>query len=104
MVRASDLHSEGHRFEPCTAHEIMFIVYVLKSQKNGKRYIGMTSKSINKRLDWHRWGLTSWTRQNRPFDLLYTEELQTKSDALKREQYLKTGQGRRTIDCLLKKR
>ena len=80
----------------------MFIVYVLESQKNGKRYVGMTSKSISERLDWHRWGLTSWTKQNGPFNLLHTEELQTKSDALRREQYLKTGQGRRTLDHILK--
>ena len=76
-------------------------MYVLKSRKNGKRYVGMTSKSISKRLDWHRWGLTSWTKQNGPFDLLYTEEFQTKPNAFRREQYLKTGQGRRTIEHIL---
>ena len=80
----------------------MFIVYVLRSQKNEKRYVGFTSKSLTQRLDWHRWGLTAWTKQNGPFDLLYSEEYGDKQSALRRESYLKTGQGRRTLDHILK--
>ena len=80
----------------------MFIVYVLKSIKNGKKYVGFPSKELTQRLDWHRWGLTSWTKQNGPFDLLHSEEFQDKHSALRRESYLKTGQGRRTLDFLLK--
>ncbi len=51
----------------------MYTVYVLRSEKNGKRYVGFTSVDIEKRLNWHKWGLTPWTRQNGPFELIYTE-------------------------------
>ena len=77
-----------------------YTVYVLKSQKNGKQYVGSTSKELTKRLDWHRWGLTSWTRQNGPFELVYSEERNTRQEALRREKYFKTGQGRKTLDLL----
>ena len=79
----------------------MITVYVLRSQKNGRRYVGSTSKSLKDRLDWHRQGASPWTRNNGPFELVHSEELSDKSAALKREKYLKTGQGRRTLDILL---
>ncbi len=81
----------------------MYIVYVLKSLKNNKRYIGFTSKKITQRLDWHRWGLTSWTRQNGPFELVYTEHVQGKQSALRREKFFKTGNGRKTLELILLK-
>ena len=79
----------------------IYTVYVLKSLKNGKRYVGMTSKTVLERMDWHRWGLTAWTRQNGPFRFLYSEEYDTKARAMLREKYFKTGQGRRTLESLL---
>ena len=79
-----------------------YTVYVLKSLKNGKRYVGCTSKNLKERLDWHRWKMTSWTKQNSPFELIYSEERETKAEALRREKYLKTGQGRRTLEHLKK--
>lgn len=79
----------------------MFTVYVLKSEKNGKRYIGCTSQPLSKRVLWHEQGATPWTRNNGPVKLIFSEEFSDKSTALKREKYLKTGQGRRTLDLLL---
>ena len=79
-----------------------FTIYVLKSLKNGKQYVGSTSKDLKERLDWHRWGLTSWTKQNGPFEFVYSEERDTKQEALRREKYFKTGQGRRTLEHLKK--
>ncbi len=79
----------------------MYTVYVLKSLKNGKRYVGFTSKSIKERFDWHKWGLSAWTRQQRPLVILYSEQHGTKEEAMKRERYFKTGQGRRTLDHLV---
>ena len=81
----------------------MYTVYVLKSTKNSKRYVGMTSKELTLRLDWHRWGLTSWTKQNGPFDLIHVEEFSSREEATRREKYLKTGQGRRTLDHVVSK-
>jgi putative endonuclease len=71
----------------------MVQVYVLKSLKNGKRYIGSTRKDVNLRLKQHNSGSSSWTRQNGPFRLMYQEEFPDYKLALLREKFLKSGQG-----------
>ncbi len=83
---------------PVKPTKFMYTVYVLKSRKNNKRYVGYTTKTIEQRLTWHRWGLTAWTKQNGPFDLLCKEEYCNKQDALRREVYLKSGCGRKLLD------
>jgi putative endonuclease len=80
----------------------MFIVYVLRSLKNGKRYIGYTSKSEFKRLYEHNSGCNKWTKINRPFNIIYTEKYENKTETIKREEFLKSGQGRKLLDQLLK--
>ena len=76
----------------------MFIVYALRSLKNKKRYIGQTSKDVFKRLSEHNRNCNKWTRDNGPFRLIYFEEYSTRSDAIKREHFLKSGQGRKWLD------
>ena len=79
----------------------MFSIYVLKSKRNGKRYIGFTSKSIEERLDEHNSGSNAWTRQNKPFELIYSELYKDEKAALKREKFLKSGQGRQFLNSSL---
>jgi len=81
----------------------MFTVYILRSLKNGKRYVGSTGKSANERLVEHNDGSNSWTRINSPFILIYTEEYPTITEARKRELFLKSGQGRKWLDQNIKK-
>jgi len=76
----------------------MFIVYVLKSLKNGKRYVGYTSKSVEERLNEHNSGTDKWTRVNGPFRLVYKESYNNKTEAIIREKFLKSGQGRKFLD------
>ena len=76
----------------------MHYVYVLRSIRNNKRYVGYTSKQPEDRLHDHNTGSGVWTRQNGPFKLIYSESFSDKKTALKREKYLKTGAGRRLID------
>ena len=78
----------------------MFYVYVLKSFKNNKRYIGYTSKNPEIRLIEHNLGSNKWTRANKPFKLIYLESCGDKTKALKRENFLKSGQGRKFLDSL----
>lgn len=80
----------------------MFIVYTLKSLKNGKRYVGYTAKSEFKRLHEHNSGCNKWTKVNRPFNIVYTEKYENKNEAIKREKFLKSDQGRKFLDQLLK--
>lgn len=77
----------------------MYTVYVLKSLKNNYRYIGQT-KDINKRLAEHNAGLSKSTKNIRPLVLDYTEEYYTRSEAMKRERFLKSGKGREWLSLI----
>ncbi len=82
----------------------MFTVYVLKSLKSGKRYVGFTNKSAEDRLHDHNTGSNKWTRAHSPLMLMYTEVFDNKKEAQKREKFLKSGQGRKFLDEILKDR
>jgi putative endonuclease len=79
----------------------MFTVYVLKSRRNGKRYIGFTSKAASERLKEHNKGSNAWVRQNKPFELIHTEQFENKRNARLRELFLKSSTGRKELDKLL---
>ena len=79
----------------------MFNIYVLKSLRNNKRYVGYTSKDVNVRLREHNAGSNKFTSQNGPFVIIYSEMLTDKTSALKRENFLKSGQGRKFLDNLI---
>ena len=74
-----------------------FTVYVLRSSKNKRRYVGYTSKNADDRLHEHLSGTNQWTRQNGPFVLIHTEIVTDKSSAMRRERFLKSGQGRQWL-------
>jgi len=74
----------------------MFYTYVLKSSKDSKFYIGFT-KNVDKRIREHNKGLIKATKHRRPLKLIYYEACFSKYRALKREQYFKTGFGRRFL-------
>ena len=80
----------------------MYFVYTLKSLKNNKRYTGYTSKEIFERLKEHNTGCNKWTRENGPFQLVYFEEYLSKPEAIKREKFLKSGQGRQFLNNIIK--
>ena len=77
----------------------MYYVYFLKSIVNADLYIG-SCENIEKRLQRHNGGLVRSTKANRPWRLIGNEEYNSRSDAVRRERFLKTGQQRE----LLKKR
>ena len=79
----------------------MYRVYVLRSLKNGKRYVGLTGEMIEERLRQHRSGSTQWTKQNGPFELVRTEEFEERRVAQRRERFLKSGHGREVLDRLI---
>jgi putative endonuclease len=79
----------------------MYSVYVLRSLRHGKRYVGYTSKTPSERLAEHNSGANQYTRQNGPFELVYFEEFNDKKEALIRERFLKSGQGRKYLDSAI---
>ena len=78
----------------------VYYIYVLKSLKNGKRYVGLTAQTVEERLKQHQGGTNRWTKQNGPFELPYTEEFQSRTAAQRREKYLKSGHGRELLKSL----
>jgi putative endonuclease len=65
----------------------MFTVYVLRSLKNNKRYVGQTSKDTLLRLQEHNSGCNKWTRENGPFKIIHTENYDTRSEAIKKRAF-----------------
>ena len=70
----------------------MFYVYVLKSQKDEKLYIGLTS-DLRKRLAQHNNGKGKSTAYRTPFNLVYYEAYLSEKDALTGESQLKRFSG-----------
>lgn len=67
-------------------------VYILKSLKTKKYYIGST-RNISERLRLHNLGLTPSTKHGIPWEVIYTEEYSDKKAALKREKQIKSYKG-----------
>ncbi len=66
----------------------MYYIYLLRSQKSQKFYIGSTS-DLRKRLSSHNSGRNIATKYDTPWRVVYYEVYSTKGDALKREFKLK---------------
>ncbi len=67
----------------------MYTVYVLKSSKNDKYYIGSTS-DIDQRIRNHNAGLSKWTKSGVPWIIIHTETYATRGEAVKREKLIKS--------------
>ncbi|MBI3290604.1 GIY-YIG nuclease family protein [Candidatus Microgenomates bacterium] len=78
----------------------MHVVYVLKSLKDEKTYIGCT-KDLENRIKEHNEGEVKSTKGRIPFVLWYTEEYMDKYEAFKREHHFKTAWGRRQLRKIL---
>ena len=69
----------------------MFYVYFLKSLKNGDLYIG-SCENLDIRLKRHNTGKVRSTQFYRPWQLLGHEVYNSRSEAVRQERFLKTGQ------------
>ena len=80
----------------------MYHIYFAKSIKNGKVYVGRTSKKPEARIVEHNNGSNKWTRVNGPFKLIYFESFKCKEDLIERETFYKTGIGKRVKTAITK--
>lgn len=76
-------------------------MYVLKSQKDGKNYVGYT-ENLKLRFKSHERGQIKSTQKRRPLKLIYYEACLNQQDATHREKYLKTYHGKMFIKNRLK--
>jgi len=81
--------------------KLQFCVYVLFSFKDHKLYIGYT-KDLKRRLTEHFNGNNTSTKSRRPFLLIFCEYYYSQQDAMRREEYLKTSQGKKGLKIMLK--
>lgn len=79
-----------------------YFVYVIKS-KEGFIYKGMTEDLNNRLVEHNNKILSFWTKRGTGWRLVYKEEFDKKTEALKREKWLKTGVGREFLERILKK-
>jgi putative endonuclease len=74
----------------------MFYTYFLKSGANGDLYIG-SCEDLIARFKKHNQGHVKSTKPNRPWKLMGYEVFNTRSEAYRREKFLKTGQQKEVL-------
>ena len=78
----------------------MFYIYVLKSLKDNRTYVGYTN-NLEERLNRHNSGQVQSTKYRLPLELIFSEKFNTSEEARKRELYWKGGGGRRKLKSIL---
>jgi len=81
----------------------MFYVYVLKSKKDNKHYIGFTC-DLKRRFQEHNEGKSFSTFYRRPLELIYYECYKNRDIAKRREVQLKSGKAHTALLKRLKER
>ena len=66
-----------------------YTVYILKSLKDNGYYYGMTSDIVT-RMKSHNSGKVRSTKNRRSLEMLYSEQFESKTEALKREKFFKS--------------
>jgi putative endonuclease len=79
-----------------------FVVYILYSPKFNKNYTGFTSNLLERFKSHNELGNKGHTLKFRPWTIIHVEFFNSKSEALKREKYLKSGIGREFIQKIIK--
>jgi len=77
----------------------MFYIYILKSLKDGRTYVGYTN-NLEARLNKHNSGQVKSTKHRLPLRLMFFEKFKTSQEARRRELYWKNGGGRRKLKKL----
>jgi putative endonuclease len=76
---------------------IMFYLYVLQSQSTGKHYVGQTrdlAARVKQHNDPTRSKVKYTAKDPGPWIVVHREEFPTRSEAMVREKWLKSGVGR----------
>jgi putative endonuclease len=95
------LPAQGGSASGGKAHNKMYYVYIIQSEKTGKLYKG-SSDDLKDRIPAHNAGKVFATKNGRPWKLIYYGAFVSKTDARREELFLKTGKGRERVKYLLK--
>jgi len=75
-------------------------VYIMQSQKDSGYYIGHSS-DLNDRLARHNQGRNKYTKYKLPWKLVYIEEFDNRSEAMKREYEIKRKKSKNYVNWLI---
>ena len=78
-----------------------FVVYILYSEKFNNNYTGFTSNLIERFKSHNFLETKGYTFKFRPWEVIYVEFFNSKTDTMKREKHLKSGVGREFIQNLI---
>ena len=77
-----------------------YFTYIIYSESKDRYYIG-SCEDVSVRLERHNYGATPSTRPYRPWIIVWFEEHASKTDALKKENYIKRMKSRKYIEELI---
>ncbi len=80
----------------------MYYVYVLKSQLDGKLYIGYTTHLQNRMREHNAGEKSGFNERPAPLDLVFFEGYKGMEDAKRRERYFKSTKGKSSLRMMLK--
>jgi putative endonuclease len=83
--------------------KMKFFAYILCSQKTNGYYVSSTQNLLD-RVESHNKNRVKSTKHGVPWDLVYSEEFDTRSAAFKREHEIKNKKSRKYIETLIYKR
>ena len=78
----------------------MFQVYAIRSINRNYIYVGLTN-NMERRIAEHNSGKNKTTKPYRPFNLIYSELVETRTEARAREKYFKSGVGKELLKSIL---
>lgn len=79
----------------------MYYVYILKSLKDNKLYVGKTDDLLS-RIKKHQAGQVLATKGRLPVKLIFYEAFTNKTDAVRDELFYKSGYGREVLQDKIK--
>jgi len=77
----------------------MYFVYAIRSQKDERIYVGLSS-NVQRRLLEHNAGYVFSTKGFKPWKLIYKEEAINRKVARIREKYFKSGFGKELLKSI----
>jgi len=77
----------------------MYTVYAISSVEHNYIYVGLTS-NLEDRINRHEKGYEKTTKPYRPFQLIYSEQIETRGQARIREKYWKSGVGKEKLRAI----
>ena len=80
----------------------MYTVYILRSLKSGRYYKGQTN-DLSRRLKEHNNGEEIATSRDHPWELVFSFECNTRSEAIKLEKKLKNITARERIEDFIRR-